>query len=72
MAREQAQYDHCLVVAAHMLDVPVPEEEPGPGRPLPAELRALLEDRLAHAGLDVHAPRRGATGDVIADGDLFL
>ena len=72
MAREQAQYDHCLVVAAEMLEVPLPEERPSPGRPLPAGLRALLEDGLAQAGLDVHAPRRGATGDVLSDGDLFL
>ena len=61
LAREQAQYDHCLVVAAEMLELPVPEQRPSPGCPLPPEQRALLEDRLAHAGLDVHAPRRSST-----------
>ena len=34
-AREEAQYDHCLVVAAHMLEVRVPDREPRPGQPLP-------------------------------------
>ena len=58
VAREEAQYDHCLVVAAQMLEVPVPKEVPSPGCPLPPEARAVLEDRLAHAGLDVFAPRR--------------
>lgn len=56
-AREESQYDHCLVVAARMLEVPVPAEAPSPGRPLSPEARAVLEDRLAHAGLDVFAPR---------------
>ena len=56
-AREEAQYDHCLVVAAQMLEVPVPDQEPGPGRPLPPDVRAVLEDRLGAAGLDVFGPR---------------
>jgi hypothetical protein len=72
LAREEAQYDHCLVVAARMLEVPTPDEEPSPGRPLPPGVRAVLEDRLAAAGLDVFAPRRGVTGDVLDDDDLVI
>ena len=68
-AREEAQYDACLVVAAEMLELPVPDEKPSPGCPLPAELRALLEDRLAAAGLDVFAPRRAEWGDVAGEHD---
>lgn len=45
---------------------------PASGRPLLPEGRAVLEDRLAHAGLDVFAPRAGVTGDVVADGDLIV
>lgn len=67
---EQARYDQYLVVAGHMLEVPVPEW--GPGRLLAPEARAVLEDRLAHAGLDVMAPPRPSTGDVVGDGDLIL
>lgn len=73
LAVEQARYDQWLVVAAGMLEVPVPEEAaPLPGRPLPPEARAVLEDRLTAAGLDMFAPRRGVTGDVLGDGDLVL
>jgi hypothetical protein len=68
-AREQAQYDHCLVVAAHMLEVPVPDKEPGPGDPLPPEQRAVLEDRLADAGLDVSPPRARVQKDPDTDED---
>lgn len=68
-AREKAQYDHCLVVAAHMLEVAVPDQKPSPGCPLPPEARAVLEDRLAQAGLDVFAPRREEPGDVLGDHD---
>jgi len=56
---ERARYDQWLLVAAHMLEVPLPDEEPGPAQPLPPEVRAVLEDRLAQAGLDVFAPHSG-------------
>ena len=69
LAREEAQYDHCLVVAALMLELPVPDQRPSPGRPLPPEARAVLEDRLATAGLDVFAPRRPDWGDVPGEHD---
>lgn len=68
-AREEAQYDHCLVVAAQMLEVPTPDQEPAPGRPLPPEARAVLEDRLFAAGLDVFAPRSEGPGDVAGEHD---
>jgi hypothetical protein len=67
-AREEAQYDHCLVVAAQMLELPVPEERPSPGCPLPPAARGTLEDSLAAAGLDVFAPRR-TSDDIVDDGD---
>lgn len=35
----------------------VPDQRPTPGCPLPADLRAVLEDRLGAAGLDVFGPR---------------
>lgn len=68
-AREEAQYDHCLIVAAQMLELPVPDQEPSPGCPLPPEARAVLEDRLGQAGLDVFAPRREDVEPVVDDGD---
>ena len=34
-------------------------------------MRALLEDRLAEAGLDVAAPGP-TTGDILGDGDLHI
>ncbi len=37
-----------------MLDVAVPEHD---GIPLAPEIRAIVEDRLSQAGLDVWAPR---------------
>ncbi|MDP9386913.1 MAG: hypothetical protein M3Q48_03040 [Actinomycetota bacterium] len=66
---ELVRYDSYLVLAATMLEVPVPEVPPGP-RLLAPEARAALEDRLALAGLDVLAPARHGTGDVLLDGDL--
>ena len=69
LAREEAQYDHCLVVAAEMLELPVPDEKPSPGRPLSPAARAVLEDRLAAAGLDVFAPRRPDHRDVPGEHD---
>ncbi len=69
LAREEAQYDHCLVVAAEMLELPVPDQKPSPGCPLPPVARAVLEDRLATAGLDVFAPRRAEPGDVPGEHD---
>ena len=71
-AREEAQYDRCLVVAAHMLELPVPDQAPSPGCPLPPEARAVLEDRLGLAGLDVFAPRREMPDDVGDDGDPVI
>jgi hypothetical protein len=51
---ELSRYDEFLVLAASMLDVPVPARD---GLPLSPETRAVVEDRLAHAGLDVWSPR---------------
>lgn len=51
---ELSCYDQFLLLAASMLEVAVPEHE---GRRLPPEVRALVEDRLSQAGLDVWAPR---------------
>jgi len=65
---EQIRYDEYLVLAAEILEVPVPGGDAG--RQLSPEGRAVLEDRLAHAGLDVMAPARESTGDVLRDGDL--
>ena len=69
---EQARYDCWLVVAAETLGAPVPDPAPTPARPLAPETGAVLEDGLAHAGLDAFAPRPGTTGDVIGDGDLIV
>lgn len=66
---ELARYDRFLVMAAEMLQVTAPALLDGD--PFPPEARAALEDRLAVAGLDVFAPRNG-TGDVVADGDLWI
>lgn len=52
---EQASYDWFLLRAAEMLEVAVPNHNGGDV--LPPEQRALLEDRLSQAGLDVWAPR---------------
>jgi hypothetical protein len=51
---ERSQYDQFLLQAASMLDVAVPEHDP---RLLAPEVRAVVEDRLAQAGLDVWVPR---------------
>jgi hypothetical protein len=51
---ELTHYDHFLVLAASMLEVAVPEHD---APPLTPELRAVVEDRLSQAGLDVWAPR---------------
>jgi hypothetical protein len=67
---EQALYERYLLTAARMLEVPIPELRRR-GRLAP-EARAALEDRLALAGLDVLAPYRRATGDIIEDGDLII
>ncbi len=71
-AAEQARYDHWLVVAAHMLELDVPEAFPGPGRPVAPEVRAVLEDRLAQAGLDVFAARNRRSYDVVGDDDAVF
>ena len=47
-------YDEFLLLAASMLEVDVPQHE---GVRLAAEVRAVVEDRLSQAGLDVWAPR---------------
>ena len=69
LAFELLHYDRRLVIAAQMLDLPAPELS-GRSR-LALEARAALDDRLAHAGLDVHAPNPG-TGDVFNDEDLII
>lgn len=51
---ELSQYDQFLLQAASMLDVAVPEHE---DLPLAPEGRAVVEDRLSLAGLDVWLPR---------------
>jgi hypothetical protein len=51
---ELASCDRYLMTAAQMLEVPVPEQ-PSDRRFTPAA-RAVLEDRLALAGLDVLVP----------------
>ena len=71
MAREQAQYEHCQVVAAEMLEVPLPEERPSPGRPLPAGCGPCWRTAWPRPA-STSTPRRGVTGDIIQDGDLFL
>ncbi len=67
---EQIGYDHLLVLAAEMLELPVPGQPGQPDLPLAAAVRAVIEDRLGGAGLDVMAPPFPGTGDVLADGDL--
>ena len=48
----------------------MPEAFPGPGRPVAPEIRALLEDRLSQAGLNVFAARSGRHHyDVLGDDD---
>jgi hypothetical protein len=62
---EQADYDYFLLLAAEMLEVDGFDR--WFERPLTAEDRAVLEDRLGHAGLDVWASDpwmpRGVIGD---------
>ncbi len=61
---ELARYDHCLTVAAQMLEVPGVATEPAPLTP---EARAVLEDRLALAGLDVLGDIPRPIGDVLEE-----
>lgn len=68
MRFELKRYDHHLIVAAQMLEVP--GVDPTAACPLAPEARAVLEDRLAHFGLDVMAPPFDSTGDVFEDGEL--
>ncbi len=63
---EQVRYDQLLLMAASMLEVPAPDE-----CPLPPAARAVIEDKLAIAGLDVFAPD-GTSGDPFEDDDLVL
>ena len=51
---ELSLYDQFLLQAASMLDVALPEHD---ALPLAPEARAVPEDRLSVAGLDVWAPR---------------
>ncbi len=57
------------MIAASMLDVPAPPR--ADRSPLAPEARAALEDRLAHAGLNVHGPNPGS-GDFFGDQDLII
>ena len=51
----------------------MPEAFPSPGRPVAPEIRALLEDRLSHAGLNVFAARNGRQHyDVVGDDDAVF
>ncbi len=50
----------------------MPEAFPGPGRPVAPEIRALLEDRLAQAGIDVFARRPGSNYDIVGDADAVF
>lgn len=52
-----------------MLEIPIPDAEPRPAQPLPPEVRAVLEDRLAYAGLDVFASHSGMVPGVPTDDD---
>lgn len=63
---EQVRYDQLLLMAASMLEVPAPDE-----CPLPPTARAVVEDKLAIAGLDVFA-RDAKSGDPVEDDDLVL
>jgi hypothetical protein len=51
---ELSSYDQFLLLAASMLDIAVPDHDDPPVTP---EVRAVLEDRLSQAGLNVWAPR---------------
>jgi hypothetical protein len=51
---ELSRYDQFLLLSASMLEVAGPEHD---GAMLPHEVRALVEDRLSLAGLDVWSPR---------------
>ena len=51
------------------LELPVPDRSPPPGVPFPPRPRAVLEDRLGRAGLDVFGPRRTSPDDMRDDGD---
>ena len=56
---ELSGYDLLLLLAAEMLDVDAPAHDDVPVAP---EVRAILEDRLSLAGLDVWAPRETRPG----------
>lgn len=66
---ERASYDSLLVMAAEMLEVELPALPPGP--PLPGDVRATIEDRLALAGLNVFVYREDVVTDLGFEGDLF-
>ena len=61
---ELGRYDHCLIAAALMLELPGVDPDAAPFTP---EARAVLEDRLALAGLDVHGDITRPTGDVLEE-----
>jgi hypothetical protein len=63
---EQLRYDTMLLAAARMLELKAPEE-----CPLAPAARAVLEDALSVAGLDVFAPT-SISGDPFEDDDLIL
>ncbi|MGI9022864.1 MAG: hypothetical protein ACR2HV_06490 [Acidimicrobiales bacterium] len=62
---ELRRYDNQLLVAAEMLEVT--GLDPPSRIPLTPEERAVLEDRLALAGLDVFADITRPSGDVFED-----
>ena len=65
---EFVAYDYFLLLAAEMLDVPGFDRSAE--RPLAAERRAVLEDRLGQAGLDVYVPNRWTPPEVVEDDGL--
>ena len=67
---ELASYDYFLLLAAEMLDVAGFDRSAD--RPLAPERRAVLEDRLGQAGLDVYVPIRWTPDEVIEDDGLSL
>jgi len=62
---ELRRYDNQLLVAAEMLEVPGLDAPSG--LPLTPEERAVLEDRLAVAGLDVFGDIPRPIGDVFEE-----
>jgi hypothetical protein len=68
-AREEAQYDHCLMVAARMLELPVPEQEPARAAPFRPQPAPCPRTGSGGAGLNVFGPRLTSPDDLRDDGD---